>query len=76
MTSSQIDDNNLLKGIRITASRLEPSSYELIARPEGPLNVTINNRASIETTTVESEFTEQLMESNYTSVAVKISAPL
>lgn len=51
-----------------------PSSRELIVRPD-TLRAIINNRATIDTTTVEAEFTETLMESNYTSASVKVSAP-
>ena len=58
----------------MTAGGPEPSARELIVRPS-TLNAIINNRATIETTTVEAEFTETLMESNYNSVSVEVSAP-
>lgn len=50
------------------------SSRELIERPS-TLRAVVNTVASIETTTVEVEFTQKLMESNYNSVSVKASAP-
>lgn len=50
------------------------SSRELIERPS-TLHIVVNNVATIETTTVEAEFTQKLMESNYNSVSVKASAP-
>ena len=58
----------------MTASGPQPSVRELIVRPNS-LNATIDQRATIETTTVEAEFTETLMESNYNSVSIKVSAP-
>ena len=51
-----------------------PSSRELIVRPN-TLRAIIDNRATVETTTVEAEFTKELMESNYNSVSVKASFP-
>ncbi|KDQ25827.1 pleurotolysin B precursor [Pleurotus ostreatus PC15] len=69
-----INDNNLLKGIIMGRDGPVPSSRELIVRPD-TLRAIINNRATIETTTVEAEFTETLMESNYNSASVKVSAP-
>ncbi|KAH8832151.1 erylysin B [Flagelloscypha sp. PMI_526] len=69
-----IDDNNLLKGIIMTPEGPVSSSRECIERP-GTLHSVINNVATIETTTVEVEFTQKLMESNYNSVSVKVSAP-
>ncbi|KAK7029592.1 hypothetical protein VNI00_010406 [Paramarasmius palmivorus] len=69
-----IDDNNLLKGIVMTPNGPQPSSRELIVRPS-TLRPVIDNRATIDTTTVEAEFTQTLMESNYTSVSVKVSTP-
>lgn len=50
------------------------SARELIVRP-ATLKAVINQTASIQTTTVEAEFTEKLMQSNYNSVSVKASAP-
>ncbi|CAA7262065.1 unnamed protein product [Cyclocybe aegerita] len=69
-----IDDNNLLKAIIMTRDGPIFSSRELIERPS-TLRAVINNVATIETTTVEVEFTQKLMESNYNSVSVKASAP-
>ena len=74
MTPPQIDDNNLLKGVRMTASGPQVSARALIVRPT-TLNAIIDNRAVISTTTVEAEFTNTLMESNYNSVSVQASAP-
>ena len=59
----------------MTSEGPEPSPYDLIVRPES-LSANINTNASIETTIVEEEFTEELMESNYTSMAIAVSAPL
>lgn len=50
------------------------STRELILRPES-LNVNVNQTATIETTTVEAEYTETLMQSNYNSASIKVSAP-
>ena len=50
------------------------SSRKLIVRPN-IFNTTIDNSAGIRTTMVEAEFSNTLMESNYTSVAVKVSTP-
>ena len=58
----------------MTSDGPQPSTRELIVRP-ATLNVNVNQTATIETTTVEAEFTETLMESNYNSVSVKVSAP-
>ncbi|KAH8832148.1 erylysin B [Flagelloscypha sp. PMI_526] len=69
-----IDDNNLLKGIIMTPDGPLSSSRECIERPDA-LHSVVNNVATIETTTVEVEFTQKLMESNYNSVSVKVSAP-
>ena len=56
----------------MTAGGPQPSARELIVRPS-TLNAVINNRATIESTTVEAEFTETLMQSNYNSVSIKTS---
>ncbi|EEB89936.1 hypothetical protein MPER_11918 [Moniliophthora perniciosa FA553] len=69
-----IDDNNLLKGVVLTRDGPQPSSRELIVRPS-TLRAVVNNRATVDTTTVEAEFTQTLMESNYTSVSVKVTTP-
>ncbi|KIJ26612.1 hypothetical protein M422DRAFT_236447 [Sphaerobolus stellatus SS14] len=69
-----IDDNNLLKGIVMTRDGPISSSRECIVRPD-TLRAVVNNVSSIETTTVEAEFTKKVMESNYNSVSVKASAP-
>ncbi|RPD73901.1 pleurotolysin B precursor [Lentinus tigrinus ALCF2SS1-7] len=69
-----IDDNNLLKGVRMTTSGPQSSTRDLIVRPN-KLNVNVNQTATIETTTVEAEYTETLMQSNYTSVSIKVSSP-
>ena len=58
----------------MTSDGPQPSTRELIVRP-ATLNANVNQTATIETTTVEAEFTETLMESNYNSVSVKVSAP-
>lgn len=50
------------------------SSMDLIVRPD-ILLVEVDQVATVSTTTVEAEYTEQLMESNYTAAAVKASAP-
>ncbi|TFK88510.1 erylysin B [Polyporus arcularius HHB13444] len=69
-----IADNNLLKGIRMTSSGPQASTRELIVRPD-KLNVSVNQSAQIDTTTVEAEYTETLMQSNYNSISIKVSAP-
>lgn len=70
----QIDDNNLLKGVIMTPTGPTVSAQELIVRPT-TLAVVVDQVATIQTTTVEAEYTQQLMESNYTAVSVKASAP-
>ncbi|KAI0714079.1 erylysin B [Cerioporus squamosus] len=69
-----IDDNNLLKGIRMTSDGPQASTRPLIVRPTS-LNVNVNQTATMNTTTVEAEFTQTLMQSNYNSVSVKAGAP-
>ena len=64
----------MLKGVIITSGGPTPSTRELIVRPT-TLNAIVDNRATIDTSTVEAEFTETLMESNYNSVSVEVSAP-
>nr|4V3A_C Chain C, Pleurotolysin B [Pleurotus ostreatus]4V3N_C Chain C, Pleurotolysin B [Pleurotus ostreatus] len=51
-----INDNNLLKGIIMGRDGPVPSSRELIVRPD-TLRAIINNRATIETTTMKSMYT-------------------
>ena len=58
----------------MTAGGPQPSARELIVRPS-TLNAIIDNRATIESTTVEAEFTQTLMEQNYNAVSVEVSAP-
>lgn len=50
------------------------SSQELIVRPAS-LGVVVDQVATIQTTMVEAEYTQKLMESNYTAASVKASAP-
>ena len=50
------------------------SSRQLIDEP-AKINASVNTVATIETTTVETEFSETLMQKNYNSVSVKISVP-
>ena len=50
------------------------SSMDLIVRPD-TLLVQVDQLGTIKTTTVEAEYTEKLMESNYTADAIKASAP-
>ncbi|KAI0690514.1 hypothetical protein C8T65DRAFT_745785 [Cerioporus squamosus] len=69
-----IDDNNLLKGVCMTSSGPAISTQKLVVRPT-ILGVVVDQVATIQTTTVEAEYTQQLMESNYTAVSVKASAP-
>lgn len=69
-----IDNNNLLSGVVMISGSPVISSRKLIVRPN-ILNTTIDNSAGIRTTMVEAEFSNTLMESNYTSVAVKVSTP-
>ena len=58
----------------MTANGPQPSGRELIVRP-GRLNIAVDTTSTIETTIVEAEFTQSLMESNYNSVSVQVSAP-
>ncbi|KAI0685389.1 erylysin B [Cerioporus squamosus] len=71
---NQLIENNLLKGVQMISGGPVISARELIARPS-TLKAVINQSASIQTTTVEAEFTEKLMQSNYSSVSVQVSAP-
>jgi hypothetical protein len=50
------------------------SGRQLIVEPE-ELNASVDTVATIDTTTVEMEFSETLMQKNYNSVSVKISVP-
>ncbi len=58
----------------MTSSGPQASTRELIVRPD-KLNVSVNQSAQIDTTTVEAEYTETLMQSNYNSISIKVSAP-
>ncbi|KAK7039010.1 hypothetical protein VNI00_010402 [Paramarasmius palmivorus] len=69
-----INDNNLLKGVIMTSDGPVASSRQLIEEPE-TLNATVNTVGTIDTTTVETEFSETLMQKNYNSVSVNISVP-
>ncbi|TFK77574.1 hypothetical protein K466DRAFT_439717, partial [Polyporus arcularius HHB13444] len=68
------DDNNLLKGIRMTADGPQLSTRDLIKRPNN-LNLNVDQTATMDSTTVEAEYTQTLMQDNYNSVSVKVAAP-
>ncbi|KAK7038953.1 hypothetical protein VNI00_010345 [Paramarasmius palmivorus] len=69
-----LNDNNLLKGVIMTRDGPVASSRQLIEEPEN-INASVDTVATIDTTTVETEFSETLMQKNYNSVSVKISVP-
>ncbi len=58
----------------MTSDGPQASTRELIVCPD-TLNVNVNQSAQIDTTIVEAEYTETLMQSNYNSVSIKVSAP-
>ncbi|RPD54074.1 erylysin B [Lentinus tigrinus ALCF2SS1-6] len=72
--NAMINNNNLMKGVIMGPDGPTISSMDLIVRPD-TLLVEVDQNATIATTTVEAEFTEQLMESNYTAKSIKASAP-
>jgi hypothetical protein len=63
-----------LKGVILTRDGPVASSRPLIEEPE-TLNASVDTVGTIETTTVETEFSQTLMQKNYNSVSVKISVP-
>ncbi|RPD54073.1 hypothetical protein L227DRAFT_567556 [Lentinus tigrinus ALCF2SS1-6] len=69
-----INNNNLLKGVIMGSDGPLVSTMELIVRPNDLL-VTVDQTAKIQTTTVEAEYTQSLMRSNYTAASIKASAP-
>ncbi len=58
----------------MTSDGLLASTRDLIKRPNS-LNVNVDQTATMDSTTVEAEYTQTLMQSNFNSVAVKAAAP-
>ncbi|TFK77702.1 hypothetical protein K466DRAFT_607811 [Polyporus arcularius HHB13444] len=58
----------------MTADGPQLSTRDLIKRPNN-LNVNVDQTATMDSTTVEAEYTQMLMQDNYNSISVKVAAP-